>query len=255
MNAYETLAGSYDELTCDVDYPGLLQYLHRVLDYLGSKPETVLDLACGTGSMSVLLAREGYRVVGADLSEDMLTVAYDKALSGCPENRPFFIHQAMQRLKLPQPVDLVLCLLDSLNYLTRPEDAAETIRRVYDSLAPGGIFVFDINTTEKFRAMHDQVWLDETDDSYCVWRTQFDEDTRICSYGVDLFRRRGGLWQRSFEEHLEYAYTHAQLTAMLRNAGFGSISCFADRRLNSPQPGDQRVFYAAKRTEAPCTTN
>ena len=104
----------------------------------------------------------------------MLAEAEQKA-QALPENRPFFICQPMQRLRLAEPVDAVICALDSLNYVTKPADCRKTFRRVYDALTPGGLFVFDINTPAKLRGLDGQVFLDETDDTYCVWRTEFDE--------------------------------------------------------------------------------
>ena len=245
MSAYEELAWSYDELTTDVDYPALWQYLKQVLDRLGKAPETALDLACGTGSMSLLMARDGLSVIGAECSEDMLSMAYDKALELPLDHRPLFVRQTMQELTLPEPVELVVCLLDSLNYLADPRDGAEAIRRVYDALAPGGVFLFDVNSLEKFRAMDNQVWLDETEDSYCVWRTEYSPADHLCRYGVDLFRRQGELWQRSFEEHVEYAYAPQELETMLAQAGFRRVERFGDRTLEAPKAGEMRHFYAA----------
>lgn len=120
---YETLAGAYDGLTTDVDYAAVLQFFETVLQRAGHSPKTVLDLACGTGSMSVLLAERGYRVIGADISEEMLTAAAQKA-AAMAENPPFFICQPMQRLTLPEPVEAIVCLLDSLNYLREPRRTA-----------------------------------------------------------------------------------------------------------------------------------
>ena len=112
MNAYTSLAEAYDRLTWDVDYDGILTFLETLLRERGTQARTVLDLACGTGSLSVLLAKRGYRVIGADLSEDMLAVASEKA-NELEENVPFFICQRMERLRLPEPVDCVVCCLDS----------------------------------------------------------------------------------------------------------------------------------------------
>ena len=120
MSAYNALAAAYDGLTTDIDYATILGFLEELLHRAGKQPSSVLDLACGTGTMSVLLAKRGYRVLGADISEEMLTEAAAK-VAELPENPPFFIHQPMQRLRLPEPVDAVFCLLDSLNYLTDPE--------------------------------------------------------------------------------------------------------------------------------------
>lgn len=245
MSAYESLAMSYDRLTDDVSYEAVLEYLESILQKLGKKPESVLDLACGTGSLSVLLAQRGYRVLGADLSEDMLAVAYEKAMAMEGENRPYFIHQSMQRLRLPYEVDCVVCCLDSLNYLTEPEDCRKAIRRVYDALAPGGVFLFDVNTPLKLRSMDGQVFLDEDDDVYCVWRASWDEEERLCSYGMDIFQRVGKLWHRSAEEHLEYAYEPEQLRAYLEEAGFTGIAVYGDRTSEPPEEGELRIYFSA----------
>ena len=135
MSAYESLACSYDALTQDVPYEAVLDYVETLLRRRGAAPETVLDLACGTGSLSVLLAQRGYRVLAADASEDMLAMAYDKAAG--LENPPFFICQRMEQLTLPAPVDLVISMLDSLNYLTDPADARTAMARIYEALTPG----------------------------------------------------------------------------------------------------------------------
>lgn len=242
MNAYGALAASYDRLTDDVAYGEILGYLEQLMG--NKKPETVVDLACGTGSLSLLLAQKGYRVLGVDLSEDMLAVAYEKTMS-LEENRPYFIHQSMQKLRLPYQVDCVVCCLDSLNYVTKPADCRAAIQRIYGALAPGGMFLFDMNTPEKFRAMDGQVFLDEDDDVYCVWRASFSEADRLCAYGMDIFQRAGQVWHRSGEEHLEYAYEPEEILGYLREAGFTSVSVYGDRTLTPPEPGAQRIYFSA----------
>jgi len=244
MNAYTSLAASYDRLTNDVAYREIWDFLETLLQAEGKRPETVLDLACGTGSMSVILAQKGYRVIGVDMSEEMLTEAAQKA-GELDENPPFFVCQRMERLRLPMPVDCAVCCLDSLNYITDPEACRKAIARVYACLKPGGIFMFDINSEEKLRGLDDQIFLDEDDDVYCVWRAEFDEAERICYYGIDLFRRQGKHWHRSFEEHKEYAYTTGELEQYLRDAGFTNIKFYGDRRMSPPQPGEQRIFITA----------
>ena len=245
MGAYEALAVSYDRLTNDVDYEAAVAFYGDILQREGVTPRTAVDLACGTGSVSVLLSRQGLRVTGVDLSEDMLTVAAEKAMD-LPVP-PRFICQPLQKLVLPRAVDLAVCALDSLDYITDPEDCREAIKRVYKVLNPGGIFIFDVNTPEKLRAMDGQVFLDEDQDVYCVWRGEFDEKTNICSYGMDLFQRRGRVWDRSFEEHREYAYSEAQLREYLRQAGFTGIRVYGDRVFDSPRQGEQRIFFSARK--------
>ena len=247
MNAYGALAASYDRLTNDVEYEAVLAYLEQILQREGVKPETVLDLCCGTGSLSILMAQKDYQVIGADASADMLAVAFDKALSLPEEQRPFFVCQLAQKLKLPQKMDLVFCGLDSLNYLTQPKDCEAAVRRVYKTLRHGGLFVFDLNTPAKLRSMDGQVFLDEDDDVYCVWRGEYDPQTRICTYGMDLFQRHGQAWVRSFEEHQEYAYSIAQMMDFLVKAGFCGIKVYGDRRLEAPKEGEQRIYFVAKK--------
>ena len=245
MDAYHALADSYDRLTNDVDYRATVDFYFDILAREGLCPRTAVDLACGTGSVALLLAEKGLTVTAVDLSEEMLTVAAQKALE--VENPPAFVCQPLQELRLPRGVDLAVCALDSLDYITDPADCAEAIRRVYKFLNPGGIFIFDVNTPEKLRAMDGQVFLDEDEDVYCVWRGEFDEETNICSYGMDLFQRRGSLWERSFEEHREYAYSREQLTGYLRDAGFTHIRVYADRRFEEPRPGEQRIYFKARK--------
>ena len=245
MNSYHALAASYDRLTNDVDYASIVNFYFEILDREGVSPRTAADLACGTGSVTALLAQRGLRVVGVDLSEEMLTQAQQKTQNLTP--RPVFLRQNLARLYLGRAVDLAVCALDSLDYITKPADCAAAIARVYRALNPGGVFIFDVNTPRKLRAMDGQVFLDEDDDVYCVWRGEFDEGTNICSYAMDLFQRNGRLWQRSFEEHREYAYSPEQLTQYLRNAGFTHIHVYADRALKEPGDGEQRIFFSARK--------
>lgn len=244
MSAYEALAASYDSLTYDVEYRETLTFMESILQSMGRTPKTVLDLACGTGSMSVLMAGKGYAVTGTDLSQEMLTVAYEKALA-LAENRPMFVCQPMQKLRLPFPVELAVCCLDSLNYLTDPRDCRETFRRVFRNLTPDGVFFFDINSAHKLRGLDGQVFLDENEDTYCVWRASFEAAENICYYGMDLFQRDGGVWRRSFEEHAEYAYSVEELTDWLKSAGFGRIEIYGDKVLRGPSEQEQRIYFAA----------
>ena len=245
MDAYHALAASYDRLTNDVNYEQTVDFYWQILARESVRPDTAVDLACGTGSVALLLARRGLRVTGVDMSEEMLTVAIQKAQD--LTRPPLFVCQKLQELSLPRGVDLAVCALDSLDYILDPADCHEAIRRVYKALNPGGIFIFDVNTPAKLRAMDGQVFLDEDDDVYCVWRGEFDEKTNICSYGMDLFQRRGDRWERSFEEHREYAYSQAQLTAFLRDAGFTHIRVYGDRRFEAPAEGEQRIYFSARK--------
>ena len=245
MDAYHNLAASYDRLTNDVDYEATVAFYEEILKREGLAPRTVVDMACGTGSVSEILARKGYEVTGVDLSEEMLTEAMMKTMD--MENHPMFSCQNLRDLRLPKAVDMAVCALDSLDYITDPADCEAAIRRAYRVLNPGGIFIFDVNTPEKLRAMDGQMFIDEDDDVFCVWRGEFDEETNICSYGMDLFQREGRMWVRSFEEHQEYAYSQDQLMGYLKKAGFTNIEVYADRLFEAPREGEQRIYFKARK--------
>ena len=245
MDAYKALAASYDRLTNDVDYEAVVDFYRKIMEEEGVHPRSAVDLAGGTGSVTQLLARQGIPTIGVDLSEDMLTQAQLKTAD--MDNPPRFICQSLDKLKLYKAVDLAVCALDSLDYITDPRQCRQAIHRIFRALNPGGLFIFDVNTPEKLRAMDGQVFLDEDDDVYCVWRGQFDEETNICSYGMDLFQREGKRWVRSFEEHREYAYSAPQLTGWLREAGFTRIRVYGDRKLSDPEPGEQRIYIKARK--------
>lgn len=147
MSSYERLAASYDELTEDVDYQRRADFLERLFQRARLPVHTVLDLACGTGTMTWLLTARGYELIAVDGSEDMLAAAAAKTGPGIP---PVFLHQSMPQLDLYGTVDAAICCLDSLNYLTNPRDVQRTFERLHLFIAPGGTLIFDVNTPEKF---------------------------------------------------------------------------------------------------------
>ena len=247
MASYEFLAGCYDELTTDVGYRSWAGYLEKHFARAGIPVRTVLDLACGTGSLTWELARRGYEMIGVDRSEEMLAQANEKGEDFTGE-RPIFLHQSMDKLDLYGTIDACVCCLDSVNYVTRPAQLERAFARVHLCLMPGGIFVFDINTPEKLRALDGQVFLDETEDAYCVWRAEYSKRRRVCTYAMDLFRLTpAGLWERGEELHEEYAYEPDELEEMLRRAGFHHIRRYSDRKLRAPRPGEERIFFRARK--------
>ena len=244
MSSYDALAASYDALTVDVEYRRRADYLTRQFHRSALPVETVLDLACGTGTMACLLAERGYRMIAVDGSEEMLTQAAWKAAA--LEQPPMFLHQSMPQLDLYGTVDAAICCLDSLNYLTDPRDVQRTLRRLHLFIAPGGLLVFDINTVAKLAALDGQVFLDETEDTYCVWRTEYHRG--LCTYYMDLFdRRRDGAWQRELEIHRQRAYTTEELTGWLRAAGFNDIRTWGDGKLRRPTENEQRIYFSCIR--------
>lgn len=247
--AYEYLAGCYDRFTADVDYAAWANYLEKYFSRSKLPIHTVLDLACGTGSLTCELARRGYEMIGSDLSEEMLALAAEKArdVDGIP---PIFLHQAMEDLDLYGTIDACVCCLDSVNYVTRPKLLARAFQRVHTFLMPGGLFLFDINTPDKLRGLDGQLFMDEDEDTCCIWRADYSPRRRICTYGMDLFfREDGDLWRRMEEVHEEYAYEPDELERMLRQAGFRHIRQYGERKMRAPKPGEQRIFFTARKEQ------
>ena len=245
MSSYNALAGCYDALTYDVNYAAWADYIEKHFAHSPLPGNTVLDLACGTGSLTRQLALRGYEMIGVDRSPEMLAGAAEKN-RGVSPIEPIFLCQSMERLDLYGTIDACVCCLDSVNYVTSPKKLQTAFERVHLFLMPGGLLLFDINTPEKLKALDGQVFLDETEDAYCVWRAEFSRN--VCSYFMDLFcREESGLWRREEELHRERAYSIPQLTAMLEQAGFREIRTFGELSMRPPRPGEQRVFFTARK--------
>ncbi len=246
--AYGALAACYDDMTEDVHYPAWADFVEKLFGRERRPVRTVLDLACGTGTMTCLLAERGYETIGVDLSPEMLAVAEEKArgTEGIP---PIFLCQAMEKLDLYGTVDACVCLLDSINHVVRKEVLLRALRRVLLFLEPGGIFIFDIHTPEHLASLDGQVFLDETEDAYCVWRTEYSPRRRVCTYAMDVFRREGAAWLRDEEVHEEYGYTPEEMEDLLTRAGFIRVRQYGDRKLRRPAEGEDRIFFTARKPE------
>ena len=247
MSAYEALAGVYDALTGDVGYEKRADYIEKLFLKSRVPVHTVLDLACGTGSMTALLTERGYELIAVDESPDMLSAAREKAsdLAGEP---PVFLNQSMEALDLYGTVDAAICCLDSLNYLAGPREVQKTFQRLHLFISPGGLLVFDINSAAMLRELDGQVFLDEKEDVYCVWRPEFEKRSRVCTYWMDIFTKRpDGAWERSVEQHRQKAYEVEELRAWLLEAGFTHIRTYGDCRMSAPREGENRIYFSAIR--------
>ena len=237
MSAYTALARWYDELTADVPYEEFCALYGRIFAENGGI-ETVLDLACGTGTTTALLAERGYELIAADPSEEMLSEAQAKLLDAEYRHRPLLLRQSMEELDLYGTVDAAVCALDAVNYVSR-EALREAFRRLNLFIRPGGVFIFDMLGPERLRALDGTVNIDEADGLFCVWRPVVDGDCVI--YGMDLFERRGAAWHRESEEHIEYIYEPEELLSFLKEAGFAS----AEIIVGAPMENAGRLFIKA----------
>ena len=155
MDSYEALAAAYDELTEDVEYEKRADFVEKLFLRAKRPVRSLLDLACGTGTMTELFARRGYTVTGVDYSPEMLAQAQQKLAAIDPP--PLLLCQSMPQLRLLDSVDAAICCLDSINYLTRPRDVQRTFNRLHDTIAPGGSLVFDIHAVSKMEKLDGEV--------------------------------------------------------------------------------------------------
>ncbi len=246
--AYEALAGEYDPLTRDVDYPAIADYLCGLLSERGINDGLLLDLACGTGTLSWELARRGYEVIGADASAEMLMIAQGKD-DGSEKIPPVFIMQDMQTLDLYGTVRAAVCTLDGLNHLLTLDELREALHRLDLFIEPGGALIFDVNTPLKFARMDGQAYLDETEDVFCAWSVAQTDEKEIYEYCIDIFTRGRRGWDRSSESFCERAWSLDLLEKELARAGFEDIRRYGDRTNEAPAEDEQRVFFASKRKE------
>ena len=243
MSAYEPLAVWYDVLTQDVDYAAFADFYETVFRRDGGRMQTLLDLCCGTGTLTAILAARGYEMIAADASPEMLMQAQTKA-AALPDGStpPLLLCQRADALDLYGTVDACCCSLDGMNYLS-PAELGETLRRLRLFIRPGGLFLFDVRTPDSFRSLDGSTFVDETEDVLCLWRADYDAEAGVMRYGMDLFERDGDVWLREREEHVEYAYTRETLEQMLAEAGFDRVTVYED----TPQYEAGRRFLSARR--------
>ena len=240
MNCYGPLAAWYDSLTGDIPYDSFADFYEAEFERDGGEFRLLLDLCCGTGTLTCEMVRRGYDMIAADLSEEMLLEAREKAAGLSPA--PLFLCQSAQELDLYGTVDAAYCSLDGLNYIP-PDELDEVFRRLRLFIRPGGLFIFDVKTPQSLRELDGSISLDENVDMLCLWRADFDAEARCLVYGMDIFTREGELWRREGEEHIEYAHEPGELFAALKARGFTDIRSVED----CPQGGEGRLFICAKR--------
>lgn len=247
MSAYDVLGRYYDLLMQDMDYETRADYLLAVLERHGGTSGTVLDLACGTGSLSAELARRGREVVGVDASEQMLAQAAEKA-AAFPQGQMLFLLQEMGELDLYGTVSAAVCTLDGINHLLTEQDVRRAFERVSLFLEPGGLFVFDVNTPYKFRHVLDgNAFVYDYDEVYCVWQNAFDEESGICEFLLTFFEQEKGLYRREDEVFAERAYGDAELRGWLQDAGLAPLACYADLSFDAPGKAEERTVYVARK--------
>ena len=246
--SYSVFASYYDELTRNVGYGVRADYLCTLLKRHGHQPGLTLDLACGTGSLTIELAQRGFDIYGIDSSFEMLSVAQQKAAEA--KLNLLFLCQKMQSIDLYGTVDTVFCVLDSINHLTSEKEVLDTFQQVSLFLNPGGYFIFDVNTIYKHqKVLADHTFVYDLDEVFCVWQNQLEEKTKRVRIDLDFFVRSGSLYQRSSEHFYERAYGEEQLRSMLEETGFQVEAVYGDLTFEIPHSDEERILFVAKKKE------
>ncbi|QDH19981.1 class I SAM-dependent DNA methyltransferase [Saccharibacillus brassicae] len=255
--SYGKFAYVYDELMQDMPYAKWKRFALEVWEKHG-QPGEVVELGCGTGTLTTMLAEEGYRLTGIDLSEDMLAVARGKAderppLQGLLRSGSLqFVRQDMTEWAAPAPVDSVISFCDCLNYLTEPEQVEAAFRATYAGLKPGGTFLFDVHHPNTLRRYEEEqpFVLDEEGVSY-IWTCGLDEERTEIEHHLRIFVRRSGggassdVYDRFDEVHVERAYEPQWLREALLRAGFSGAEFYADFEWEAPGEDTVRLFGVA----------
>lgn len=245
MSSYEAFATVYDELTDDISYPNRAAYFDKLVELHGGKRGILLDLACGTGSLSEEFARLGYDVIGVDSSEEMLAAAMNKRVESGFDIT--YLHQRMQDLDLYGTIDVAVCALDSLNHLTSAKELQRAVDRVSLFLDPQGLFLFDVNTPYKHReVLANNIFVYDYDDVYLVWKNTLLEDD-IVSFELDIFEQDGEAYFRTTERFCERAYSKDQLQEVLDRAGLEVVGLYHEDSLEPPLSHSERVVYVTKK--------
>ena len=243
MQSYGKFAALYDRPMRDVDRDAWAEY---IISLLGSPPRMVADCACGTGEITLRLARAGYCVTGVDLSEEMLAVAAEKARK--MRLKVPFICQDMRRLALHRQVDAVVSACDGVNYLASRRALSEFAAAAYAALKPGGLLLFDVSSRYKLSTIlgNNTFALDETDSAY-IWQNAYDPETKLIRMELTFFARivNETKYERFTETHLQRAHSEREIRAALADAGFERAEAYEAFTRNPPRDESERLQFMA----------
>ena len=242
--SYDLFAEYYDELMSEVDYPARARYIDGLIRQYKPDAHLLVDLACGTGSMTAEFAATGYDVIGVDFSENMLSKAREKS-----DGNILYLCQSMQELDMYGTIDAFVCTLDSLNHIEDREQLLLALSRVSLFLEPDGVFVFDMNTPYKHEhILADNAFVYETEDVFCVWQNEYLGNGRV-DIALDFFGLQpDGSYLRESEYFAEKAYSLEETKRMLDEAGLQLLAVYDDMTYDQPKPDSERlIFVAGKR--------
>jgi SAM-dependent methyltransferase len=245
MDAYTSFAQVYDLFMDNVPYEEWAQYVKVLLDSFGVREGLLLDLGCGTGSLTEQLAGFGYDMIGVDNAEEMLEIAMEKRVASGHDI--LYLLQDMREFELYGTVAAVVSICDSMNYLTELSDVEQVMRLANNYLDPGGVFIFDLNTEYKYREiLADNTFAEEREESSFIWENFYDEGERVNEYDLTLFIREGELYRKFKETHYQRAFTLKEICGAAERAGMEFVAAY-DAFTQLPVKEDSQRMYVILR--------
>ena len=246
MEAYSSFAEVYDLFMDNVPYEEWSVYLQQLLKENGVEDGLVLDLGCGTGTLTELLAAQGYDMIGVDASEEMLQAAMEKRTRSGQDI--LYLLQDMREFELYGTVRAVVSICDSINYILEYEDLVRVFTLVNNYLDPGGVFIFDLNTVYKYQnILGDNTFAEDREESSFIWDNFYDEDDQVNEYDLTLFiREENGLYRKYTETHYQKAYELTTVRRALKEAGMELAAAYDAFTKEPPKKDSERIYVIAR---------
>ncbi len=246
MDAYTSFAEVYDTFMDNIPYEEWACYIVSLLKEYGIRDGLVLELGCGTGSLTGLLAREGYDMIGVDNSCDMLQIAMEKQEEAGLDI--LYLLQDMREFELYGTVRAVVSVCDSMNYITGHEELVQVLKLVNNYLDPGGILIFDLNTEYKYsRILGDNIIAECRDEGSFIWDNHYDGETGLNEYDLTLFiREEGQLYRRYDETHYQKAYGLEEIRQALEEADLELLAMYDAFTRDPVREDSQRIYVIAR---------
>lgn len=248
MNQYNDFAFIYDELMNDVDYDKWVNYIEEIIERKNTKVQNILELACGTGNLTIPLTKKNYDIAGIDISFEMLNVAREKAQKEDVEL--VLLQQDIAELEFDvENLDCVLCACDGFNYLTYDDEIENCFSKVYELLKKNGLFIFDISSFYKLSTiLGNNMFGENREEISYMWQNFFDEEENLVDMELAFFvKDEFGKYDKFSETHKQRAYTEREMKRFLREVGFTDIESFSDFTFESPKKDSERIFFVAKK--------
>ena len=245
MDAYSKFAEVYDSLMDDVPYEKIADIIDSKIKKHNIKNKIIFDLACGTGTLTKELLKKGYELIGADISYDLLEKAQEKN----PD--VLFLNQSMDDFELYGTVGVIVCCLDSVNYLLDDESLHKMFKLCNNYLEPDGLLIFDINTEYKFKnILADNIYTYDDEKIFYVWENNFIEEEKVCDFYLTFFVKKNDVYTRFDEVHTERMYTDDEIVKALTENGFKILEKLDDFTDNSATKNSERVMYVCKNIDS-----